>query len=47
MGKADVTQQEFRFVVHHAAQRNLPGAKEAAEPIATIPTPTFTPSSRR
>src|SRR5262249_2715073 len=25
----DCSQQEFRFVVHHAAIRNLPGAKEA------------------
>jgi len=27
----DCSQQEFRFVVHHAAIRNLPGAKEARE----------------
>jgi DNA polymerase I-like protein with 3'-5' exonuclease and polymerase domains len=27
----DCSQQEFRFVVHHAALRNLPGAREAAE----------------
>jgi len=27
----DCSQQEFRFVVHHAAIRNLPGAKEAVE----------------
>jgi putative DNA primase/helicase len=27
----DCSQQEFRFVVHHAFIRNLPGAKEAAE----------------
>jgi DNA polymerase I-like protein with 3'-5' exonuclease and polymerase domains len=27
----DCSQQEFRFLVHHAAIRNLPGAKEAAE----------------
>ena len=29
--KPDISQQEFRFVVHHAVLRNLPGAKEAAE----------------
>ena len=29
--KPDISQQEFRFVVHHAVVRNLPGAKEAAE----------------
>jgi DNA polymerase I-like protein with 3'-5' exonuclease and polymerase domains len=28
---ADCSQQEFRFVVHHAAIRNLPGAKQAVE----------------
>jgi hypothetical protein len=27
----DCSQQEFRFVVHHAAIRNLPGANKAAE----------------
>ena len=27
----DFSQQEFRFVVHHAVMRNLPGAKEAVE----------------
>jgi DNA polymerase I-like protein with 3'-5' exonuclease and polymerase domains len=27
----DCSQQEFRFVVHHAAVRNLPGAKEVRE----------------
>src|SRR5262245_7366404 len=27
----DCSQQEFRFVVHHAAIRNLPGAKDAVE----------------
>ena len=27
----DCSQQEFRFVVHHAFIRNLPGAKEAVE----------------
>ena len=27
----DCSQQEFRFVVHHAIIRNLPGAKEAVE----------------
>ena len=45
--KPDVSQQEFRFLVHHAVLRNLPGAKEAAEHTATIPTPTFTPWSPR
>jgi DNA polymerase I-like protein with 3'-5' exonuclease and polymerase domains len=29
--KPDVSQQEFRFVVHHAVEHELPGAKEAAE----------------
>ena len=29
--KPDISQQEFRFVVHHAVLRNLQGAKEAAE----------------
>lgn len=29
--KPDVSQQEFRFVVHYAMQHNLPGASEAAE----------------
>ena len=29
--KPDISQQEFRFVVHHAVLRDLPGAKEAAE----------------
>ena len=28
---ADISQQEFRHLVHHAELRNLPGAKEAAE----------------
>ena len=29
--KADISQQEFRLLVHHALLRNLPGAREAAE----------------
>jgi DNA polymerase I-like protein with 3'-5' exonuclease and polymerase domains len=29
--KPDISQQEFRFVVHHAVQHSLPGALEAAE----------------
>jgi hypothetical protein len=29
--KPDISQQEFRFVVHHAFKRNLPGAKAAVE----------------
>ncbi len=29
--KPDLSQQEFRWVVHHAAKRNLPGAKETAK----------------
>ena len=29
--KPDVSQQEFRFLVHYAVQHDLPGAKEAAE----------------
>lgn len=28
--KPDLSQQEFRWVVHHAVKRNLPGAKETA-----------------
>ena len=35
--KPDISQQEFRFVVHYAVQRNLPGAKEAAEAYRTDP----------
>jgi DNA polymerase I-like protein with 3'-5' exonuclease and polymerase domains len=29
--KCDVSQQEFRFIVHYAARHGLRGAKEAAE----------------
>ena len=29
--KPDISQQEFRFVVHYAVQHYLPGAQEAAE----------------
>jgi DNA polymerase I-like protein with 3'-5' exonuclease and polymerase domains len=29
--KSDISQQEFRFIVHHAASRNLPQAMAAAE----------------
>ena len=29
--KPDLSQQEFRWVVHHAVKRNLPGAKETAK----------------
>ena len=38
---ADSSQQEFRFVVHHAASRKLPGAKEAAERYRTDPDTDF------
>jgi DNA polymerase I-like protein with 3'-5' exonuclease and polymerase domains len=37
----DCSQQEFRFVVHHAAIRNLPGAKQAAERYCTDPDTDF------
>jgi len=40
--KPDISQQEFRFVVHHAVLRNLPGAKEAAEHYRSNPTLTIT-----
>ena len=44
---ADCSQQEFRFVVHHAAIRNLPGGKRSGrDATATIPIPTFMHSSR-
>ena len=39
--KADISQQEFRFVVHHALLRNLPGAKEAAEQYRNNPDADF------
>ena len=29
--KPDISQQEFRLVVHYAVQHDLPGAREAAE----------------
>jgi DNA polymerase I-like protein with 3'-5' exonuclease and polymerase domains len=35
--KPDISQQEFRFVVHYAVQANLPGAKEAADAYRTDP----------
>ena len=37
----DCSQQEFRFVVHHAAIRNLPGAKDAVERYRTDPDTDF------
>ena len=37
----DCSQQEFRFVVHHAAIRNLPGAKEAVRRYRTDPDTDF------
>jgi DNA polymerase I-like protein with 3'-5' exonuclease and polymerase domains len=40
-GSVDCSQQEFRFLVHHAAIRNLPGAKEAAERYRTDPDTDF------
>ena len=39
--KPDISQQEFRFVVHHAVLRNLPGAKEAAEHYRSNPDADF------
>ena len=36
-GTVDCSQQEFRFVVHHAGIRNLAGAKEAIERYRTDP----------
>ena len=39
--KPDISQQEFRFVVHYAVQRNLPRAKEAAELYRTDPDADF------
>jgi DNA polymerase I-like protein with 3'-5' exonuclease and polymerase domains len=38
---ADCSQQEFRFLVHHAAIRNLPGANEAVERYRTNPSTDF------
>jgi DNA polymerase I-like protein with 3'-5' exonuclease and polymerase domains len=37
----DCSQQEFRFVAHHAAIRNLPGAKEAVRHYRTDPDTDF------
>jgi DNA polymerase I-like protein with 3'-5' exonuclease and polymerase domains len=37
----DCSQQEFRFVAHHAAIRNLPGAKEAVRHYHTDPDTNF------
>ena len=37
----DCSQQEFRFVVHHAAIRNLPGAKDAVRRYHTDPDTDF------
>jgi DNA polymerase I-like protein with 3'-5' exonuclease and polymerase domains len=37
----DCSQQEFRFVVHHAFIRNLPGAKEAVERYRNDPNTDF------
>ena len=37
----DCSQQEFRFVVHHAALRNLPGAKDAVRRYHTDPDTDF------
>jgi DNA polymerase I-like protein with 3'-5' exonuclease and polymerase domains len=39
--KPDISQQEFRFVVHHAARHSLPGAREAAEVYRTNPDADF------
>ena len=39
--KPDISQQEFRFVVHYAVLRNLPRAKEAAELYRTDPDADF------
>ena len=39
--KPDFSQQEFRFVVHHAVMRNLPGAKEAVGRYRTDPDTDF------
>ena len=40
-GTVDCSQQEFRFVVHHAGIRNLAGAKEAVERYRTDPDADF------
>ena len=39
--KPDISQQEFRFVVHYAMQHNLPRAKEAADLYRTDPDADF------
>jgi DNA polymerase I-like protein with 3'-5' exonuclease and polymerase domains len=39
--KPDISQQEFRIVVHYAVLHNLPGAKEAAELYRTDPDADF------
>jgi DNA polymerase-1 len=39
--KPDISQQEFRFVVHHAVLHNLPRAKEAADLYRTDPDADF------
>ena len=39
--KPDISQQEFRFVVHYAMLRNLPRAKEAADLYRTDPDADF------
>ena len=39
--KPDISQQEFRFVVHHAVLRNIPRAQEAAELYRTNPDADF------
>ena len=38
---ADISQQEFRWLVHRALPRNLPGAREAAELYRTNPNADF------
>ena len=44
--KPDISQQEFRFVVHYAVLHKLPGAKEAAERYRTDPDTDFHAWSR-
>src|SRR5262249_48512838 len=39
--KCDVSQQEFRFIVHYAARHKLTGAKKAAERYRTDPNTDF------
>ena len=39
--KPDISQQEFRFVVHYAVQHRLPGAREAAEVYRSNPDADF------